>query len=272
MGKTKTPPAAGANDDDDDTEIPTATRDLIITTVNQALSAQLGRKLPTMINDAIAPAIAAVMEPITAQISQLGKSLGGGAQQGAQNGQQQGGQQGGAAGGGQANPEVAELRDSVAKLQAQLKERDERTAKAENEARTTARDSLLMTGLGKLGVDKNRMRGAAAVLKETLVQDKAGNWMYRAQRDGYTEDLALDAGLGEWAATDEGKSYLAPTQAVNGGGGTRPVRNGGNGGSKQVPKDPKAAKAERQAAGMNTLMSMVQQATDGDGVVQLTDE
>jgi hypothetical protein len=265
MAKIKNPPAGGApsgDDDDDDGDISPKHRELIISTVNAAVSTHLGRKLTGAIAEAIGPAL----EPITAQLAELGK-LKGGQQQGAAGG----GAAAGAGGGGTTDPAVAAMQSELTKLQAQLKARDDEAAKSKIATAAAQRDGKLTELLTAGGVDKLRLRGAAAVVRDSLVQDKDGSWKYRAQRDGYHEDLEVGAGIKEFLETDEGKAYLPATAGANGGSGARP--KGNQAGARQVnAKDPKAAKAERQGKALDTLMSMVQQSTDGDGVVQLGDD
>jgi hypothetical protein len=265
MAKTKNPPAGGApaDDDEDDGDISPKQRELIISTVNAAVSTHLGRKLTGAIAEAIGPAL----EPITAQLAELGKAKGG-QQQGAP-----GGAGAGAGAGGATDPAVAAMQSELTKLQTQLKARDDEAAKAKIATAAAQRDGKLTELLTAGGVDKLRLRGAAAVVRDSLVQDpKDGSWKYRAQRDGYHEDLEVGAGIKEFLDTDEGKAYLPATAGANGGSGARP-RGGQGAGARQVStKDPKAAKAERQGKALDTLMSMVQQSTDGDGVVQLGDD
>lgn len=115
----------------------------------------------------------------------------------------------GAAGG---DPELTRLQRQVAKLE------QERAAERES-MRATERDGILREHLTSVGVDKNRIRGAIAVLRESMrFDDKAKEWSYIAKRDGLDEDIDPIEGVREWAASDEGKSYLAPPSAGGAGG------------------------------------------------------
>jgi hypothetical protein len=256
-----TPP----NEDEEDDDISPKHRELIVSTVNAAVTAQLGRKLSGAIADAIGPAL----EPITQQLSELGGKLKGGAPAGAgaapgaaPGAQQQGG----------GDPAVAELTKTVADLQAKLKAKDEQAEKDKLTTSIAQRDAKLTELLTGGGVDKLRLRCAAAVVAGSLVQQKDGSWKYKAQRDGYEELIDPDAGVKEWLESDEGKAYIPATAAAGGGSGARPKGKPNAPGGRPMPQDPKVAKAERKANALGTLMSMVQQSTDGDGVVQLTDD
>lgn len=119
------------------------------------------------------------------------------------------------------DPKVAKLEQEVEKMR---KEREaERT-----QLRNRERDAMLREELASAGVDNNRMRGAIAVLRDSLVyDDKAGEWSYRTKRDGVDEDMDISTGVKDWASTDEGKSYLAAQQ--QGGGQQRGQQRQGTG-------------------------------------------
>ena len=241
-GSGRTP----SDDDDDELEFTEADRaaigEIVTETVNAAVTAQITRKLPGMLT--------AAMKPITDRLEAI------------QSGGQQQGQPG--AGGAATSPEVAALQRQLAELQAKDKQRDAELKDVAKREREGKRDAMLADHLGKAGVDKNRVRGAAAVLRDSMVwvdtaNNGQGGWVYRAQRDGYHEDLDVAAGVKEWAATDEGKAYVAANPQLRGGAGT-----GANPGARAtvgggaLPSDPKAAKATAKAQAEANLPLLVQ--------------
>jgi hypothetical protein len=116
------------------------------------------------------------------------------------------------------DPEVAKLNAKLAKME------QERQAERAS-IRNRERDALLREELTAAGVEPNRMRGAIAVLRDSLVyDDKAGEWVHRSKVDGVDEDRDVSTGVRDWASTDEGKSYLAQT-----GGKQQPVQRQGTG-------------------------------------------
>lgn len=167
-----------------------------------------------------------------------------------------------------ADPEVVAMKKQLAKLEA------ERKAERES-ARSATRDASLRELLTSAGVDKNRIRGAIAVLREsTKFDDKTSEWAFIRKSDGIDEELDLDTGVREWAATDEGKSYLAPPTAGGPGGGprapqlrsgsgTRPGGSPARGGAAPVA-DPKQAKVQAKQQAMQTLTSAIGELAGGN--------
>jgi len=228
------------DDDDDDTGDTTLGREEITRLVNATVSAQLARKLPA--------AIEAGTTPILAKLDELGTAVAGGAK-----------------GKGKAkakrrrddddeddqlddDSEVAQLRRELADMQGKLKAQADERAKEAKEARETRIQADLKDALTKAKIDPLRLKGAAAVVRDLLVVDeKTGKATYRAKRDGYDEDLELEAGVAEWAATDEGKSYIAATGAA-GGSGARPPGTPQGGGRKPAANTPEAKVQARREA------------------------
>lgn len=233
-------PGGGAGDDGGlDPKI----RDLVLRSVNSAVSAQLGRKLTAAVSEAIGP--------IKERLDQLGEQRQGGGDGGDQ------GKGGGA--GGDVSPELTQR---LAALENELKahkSRADKLAQERDEERQRARrdrvDSTLKESLTSLGVDPHRLRGALAVVREFVADTDDGGSVWRAQRKGYSEDLDIAEGLKEWAATEEGKSYLQAAAGDTGGTGTRPTYNGGRPGTR--PSDPRAAKAQAQREAREQLLQGV---------------
>lgn len=156
------------------------------------------------------------------------------------------------------DPEVVKMRKQLDKLTQEREQ--ERT-----QARNTTRDAALRELLTASGVDKNRMRGAIAVLREsTKFDDKTNEWTFVRRGDAGDEELDLDTGVKDWAGTDEGKSYLAPAQAGAGGlrapqlrsgAGTRPGATPARAGAPVA--DAKAAKAQQRAAAVQSLVGAI---------------
>lgn len=254
MAKRK--PNGQPNDDDsDDDEAPFTDQQLevITRTVNASVTAQITRKLPSAIEQAVAPQFATLNETLAKLVPQQPGANGQPANAGAGN-----------AGAGSPqptkDPEVEQLRSKLSKI--------EEERKTEREAvRAQERDGKLRELLSTAGVEPNRMKGAIAVLRESMkydpkANDGAGGWQYIAKRDGYDEPLALDAGVKEWTNTDEGKSYLAATttRSANGGAGTtrRTVVPGAGAaaavrGSKPVNGTAAGDKTEKRVAAASAL-------------------
>lgn len=164
------------------------------------------------------------------------------------------------------DPEVAKLQAKMARME---QEREaERTA-----ARNSERDGMLREMLGAVGVDKNRIRGAVAVLRDSMrYDDKSREWAFVAKRDGLDEDLDPDVGIKEWAATDEGKSYLAPPGAGSASAGAAGVQRrsgagtrvtGGARGSTAPVADAKTAKTQQVAQAQQTLATAIDALSGG---------
>lgn len=165
------------------------------------------------------------------------------------------------------SPEIRKMRQTVDKLEREREQ--ERQA-----ARNAARDTALREQLTNAGVDKNRIRGAVAVLRDAMrFDDKADEWVYVSKRDGVDEDIDLAEGVKEWASTDEGKSYLAPAGAGGGGnGGPAPqlrrgagTRSGPNGPRGTTNPTPNAQQARQQtiATAQQTLAGAIDALSGG---------
>ena len=228
--------AGGGGGDD----LPEATRDLIMRTVNAAVSNQMGRKLPAAITEAMSP----LQESISALTSQF---------------QPQGGQQGGQGGqqGGNQSPEMAELLRKQKALEAQLEEERGARQQQETQAREQKKSSATQNALAAAGVEPLRMRGAMAEVLANVKLGEDGKPFYRDTSKGYEEDLSIQDGISRWASTDVGKSYLAPKN-VQGSGSTPPGRSGGPKPGNR-PTDPKAAKAQRIAEARQQLRGQVRE-------------
>ena len=133
-------------------------------------------------------------------------------------------------------------------------------------AREAERDQSLREMLGEAGVDKNRLRGAVAVLRDsTRWLDKEQRWTYVSKRDGVDEDLDMSEGVRGWTETDEGKSYLAPpTQPARGaptagngatqhrsGSGSRPATGARSGAA--PAQSARDAKVQQRQDAVNNL-------------------
>lgn len=230
------------SDDDDDAPL---TRADVAKMINGAVRAQLSRSL--------APAIAEGLAPVLQQIASLKPATGDDEDDDVEQPT-----------GGKRKPDVAvtKLTKQVENLTKQVKERDDRLA-----AETTARKAALLDNelgreLAAVGVDKLRLRGALAVHRAQAFVDDSGAVKYKIKRDGYDEDLDPSEALKEWAATDEGKSYLAPTGST-GGAGARAPRNAGAQ-RKPSPTSPEA-RADIKADAAAALPGLIDQMIGGGG-------
>jgi hypothetical protein len=283
--KRKPKPGSSGNrqqhQDDDDDEFELEDADLTKITgsltdvVNAAVTAQLGRKLGPALTAALPGALKPIQDQLATLIGAGGQQPGaggapaGGQQPGAGGQQPQPGAGGAPAGGGQVSPEMQAMQRELAELKAQAAKRDADLKAAAQREREGKRDTALAEQLAKAGVDKNRVRGATAVLRDSMVwEDGAdngkGGWVYRVQRDGYHEDLDVAKGVAEWAGTDEGKSYIAPQQGRGGGpnfggagSGARPGQGGQRiGGAGTAPgANPKQERVRQAEANLGPLVA-----------------
>lgn len=256
------------DDDDDDTggELTDGMRTEITNLVNAAVSGQLSRKLPNAITSALETGLAPLREQMENIARGTSRNSGGDDddddddQQQQQRGKNKGKQRAAAK-----DPETEGMKKRLAQLEEERKQERE-------QARNRERDTMLREQLEAAGVDKNRIRGAVAVLRDNMkYDDKAGEWVYKAKRDGgYEDDLDVNTGVSEWAATDEGKSYLAPPSNTGGGqqrggsgvgrtvgagatgAGAGRVQNGG-----RPAADPKAAKAQAKQEALKNLTTAI---------------
>lgn len=249
--------------------------------VNAAVSGHVQRKLPAIVQSAVAGPIGELRALIEGRNGGAG---GQGASSGDDDPDDDPGEEqvptrrtGRATGRQQPAPARQRADPAISIMQRKL-DAIEAERKVEREAnRAKERDGSLREHLTKLGVDPNRMRGAIAVLRDSTRYDEKNNeWFYARKVDGVEEEFDLAAGAADWAGTDEGKAYIAPAPGGNGarqpqrgGSGTRP--SAGNTpalrGSTSPVADPKQAKAQGKAAAMQTLTSAINSLQDPSTVV-----
>lgn len=254
MAKKSPPP----NDDDDDDEDEFTEKQLgtIGKLVNAAVTGTIERKLPAKLKEAITGEMGSLREGIVEDLRKAG--FGGGTPAGdkpkepAAQGQ----------GSPTKDPEVETLR-------AKVKAMEDQSAAERRAAEARERDGRIEEGLKKIGVEPNRMRGAIAVIRESVKKTEAGH-VYKAQRDGYEEDLPLDKGIKEWGDTDEGKAYRAPpakpAPQVRQGAVNVVGKGGGNGGGSRANADAAQAKSDRKQAGLDKLAGAVNELTGGAAI------
>lgn len=138
------------------------------------------------------------------------------------------------------------------------------------QARNTKRDATLAELATKAGVDKNRLRGVVALLRDGVQFDKEGNPYMTVERHGLPEQVTLEVGAGEFFKSDEGKAYIAPA-SPNPRGGT----GGGRGTtaasvtrrtSNAPAKGGSEAKQERQQAATQQLTDAIGELFSGGGI------
>jgi hypothetical protein len=284
-----------AEDDDEPAGLTESARDEILELVNAAVGSQLKRKLPGTIRDAL-------QQPLSEIRSMLESGGGGGRRrereaepdedlpddeldeqprrgraqvtqrQPARERRDRADDRQDQRDRGGRDPELVRLQKAMAKME-QEREAERRAA------RDSERDGMLREHLTSIGVDKNRLRGAVAVLRDSLrYDDKAREWAWISKRDGVDEELDPDVGIREWAATDEGKSYLAPPGAGHGGsqganaGAPGVTRRSGAGtrvggqqraGTTAPSADAKTAKAQQVASAQQQLATAIDSLSGG---------
>lgn len=257
MAKPKKPTDPPDDDEvtDDEVEFTPAQLRVMNNTISAAVSAQLGRKLKP-VQDQLGE-----LSTMRESIDTLAKTLGGGGA----------GAGAGAAGAGGAavvapkdDPEIKAMRARVEAMETAAKEK-------EIAARNRDRDSRLTSIATSVGVDKNRIRGAVSLLKDQVSFDKEGNAIMKVQRGGFDEDVDIETGASEFFKTDEGKSYLAPQQALRGGSGQRTstttVVNRGAGGANNNPsRGAQQEKAGKKAEAANALADAVGELIGGGNI------
>jgi len=227
------------------------TRAEMMKAINGAVSGQLARKL--------APAIEAGMAPVLERLNTLAPK------QAQNDDEDDGDDQGEDARPKPAKKSAAEskLERRTAALERELKEAREKNAKEEALRKSATIESTLTEHLTKVGVNPLQMRGALAVHKSSAFVDDAGKVRFKVQRDGYEEDLEPATALGEWAATDEGKSYLAPSGSSGGAGARAPRGNGPQG---RAPKNTPEGKAIAVQEARGSLLSAVGELVAGGSI------
>jgi len=262
--------------DPDEDELSEAVINTITRTVNATVTAHLSRKLGPALKEALGTELTEIRDTLT-QIAGGKPNAGAGGDGKGNEGKGQNSGQPGTNGQQPApslkdDPEVVAMRKRLAALE------DERKKERET-AQNNERDGTLREILTAAKIDPNRMRGAIAVVRDSVKRDAEGKLVYKAQRQGYVDDLTLEDGVAEWLATDEGKSYQAPAQGVRGGGaGTRQAgaaRGGGGvagvvkGGANAPTRGAQDVnvKAQRRQAAFDALSAAIN--TDDGGTVEI---
>lgn len=112
--------------------------------------------------------------------------------------------------------------------QANAKEREAREQEKATRLREEERGSLA-TALRAAGLPDTTVKAAVALLHtedKKVARTEDGRIVFRMEKgqgvSRYTDELDLDAGVGEWLKSDEGKSFM-PARPAQGAGG-QPVR------------------------------------------------
>lgn len=254
------------NDDDDDdgggaVSFSDAQRDEINKLVNAAVGSQLGRKLGPALETAMSP-ILEKMQAIAGGKASTGDEGGTGERQGPKGGKVPEGE----------TEREKELRLRVEELDRKSKQMDAERKTERDNARNAKRDATLREELTKNGVDPMRMKGALAVLREsTIVDEKSGDVIYKAQREGYVDDLDVAKGVKEWADSDEGKAYRTTKQpeqrrVVTGAVNVIGASGGSSGAGGKGGKGPDPAKVERKEAALDKLTGAVGELIGGGNI------
>jgi|FLYL01.1.fsa_nt_gi hypothetical protein len=141
---------------------------------------------------------------------------------------------GGKGGGGEIPEEIKNRMAAMERQSKELQQQLEAERKARQEEREKAlrheERSTLMKALQEAGVDPKMIDFAVATLyteRGLVKRTEDGQIVWKAQRDGYVDDLPVTKGVAEWLKTDEGKRFL-PASGAGGSGAT----GGGTGGER----------------------------------------
>lgn len=245
------------NEDGDEVEFTPKQLEVMNKTINAAVSTHLKRAMKPF------EAMPTTLTSITERLEQM---AGGGAQPGAGGQQPPTGQQP-APKKDEPDPEKIAMRKRLDAIEAEREK--ERVA-----TRHAKRDSTLTELATKAGVDKNRLRGVTALMREAVQFDDDGNPFMVVKRHGVDEQVSIEDGAADFFKSDEGKSYLAPsTPTPRGGSGTRQQTNAagvaraGGGGSNAPAKGKDAAKQERIAQANQNLAEALSEISGGGNIV-----
>lgn len=125
------------------------------------------------------------------------------------------------------SPEYQEmLKRDKARDEEMKRMREERKQEIEQKKRAEERE-ILTQELRKGGLEESTLRAATALLlseDKVIMRDDNDQIVWRAQRDGYHDDLPVSAGVAEYLTTDEGKALLPAAGAR--GTGSKPPQKG----------------------------------------------
>ena len=117
-------------------------------------------------------------------------------------------------------------------LLADMRKKDEERQTILDKQRRNEERQTLTAALEKAGVKPTLRPAAVALLTERglVKRDEEGNILFdHKDKDGNVEALPVEAGVGKWISTDEGKEYLpAKDTGGSGGGGGRASAGGKN--------------------------------------------
>jgi len=145
------------------------------------------------------------------------------------------GGKGDAGGDGKPDPEVAKLQERLEQMERQNREAQDQAAAAEKRAREQSLDNAMRSHLAAAGIPADKHDLAIPVLrtedgKPVVDLNDNGQPIYRQQKKGYVDEMAMADGLKGWASTEAGKTYIPATGANGTGDGTggRQPQGGGS--------------------------------------------
>lgn len=170
-------------------------------------------------------------------------------------------------GGGQSDPAVA---NQLKAMQERMNASEQRAKDLAATRRKERAESKLLGALTTAGVRKELLPGASATLFSNIIipDDDEKPAVWRAQRNGYHEDLEISAGVAEWTKTDAGKAHLAPISASGSGAGRPGVGGGPRPGA--TPTTPEQARKMRKAAARQNLRQQIGAIVSEGGQIALT--
>jgi hypothetical protein len=227
-------------DDNDKTEIQKIIAEALKPLSEQFVTADNAQK---MVQQGVANAIEGLNLAETIK-STVTEAIGGQGGEGGDGGGQGGAGAGGQGGDGQPDPQVMRLQERQQELERKLREQETARQEAEAREKQNRLDGAVREALGAVGVPGERVPHAMAWLKTrttddgkpVLVLDDQGRAAWRIQKNGYVDTLALQDGATAWLGTDDGKSYLPPTNRQGAGGGAGDSPNSGRSGAGDAPR------------------------------------
>jgi hypothetical protein len=139
---------------------------------------------------------------------------------------------------------MAQMRAESEARMAEMEKKFENERKARmdeaHKAQVAEERSKLGAALRSAGVADERLRGAVALLyteDKRIMRNAEGQVVFKMQRDGYVDELTVDAGIAEWLTTPEGK-HFAPARDVH-GSGAQGGKSGQQGNQKRTKREMK---------------------------------
>lgn len=121
------------------------------------------------------------------------------------------------------HPEYQALLKRQEAQEAKFREMEQKQQEAERRRQEAEERSVVESALGASGVAGKRVAQAFVWMRAQglIGRDSDGNVVYRAERDGYVDELKLADGVKEFLASDDGKDFLPPKDVAGSGSRSR---------------------------------------------------